>query len=202
MQLIASLTSPFARKIRVQLAEKGLPFVLVPENPHDPASPIGRFNPLGKVPALVADDGRTWFDSPVIAEYIETLSAAPFFLPADRLAALEVRQVEALADGVTDAGILVLMESRRAAEQQSEAWRARQWGKVESGLNALQSLVAGRTWVVGDAMSLADIAIGCMWGWLLLRFPHAGLPAQYPALAAWVERLMQRPSFAQTHPPA
>lgn len=202
MQLIASLTSPYARKIRVQLAEKGLPYVLLHENPHDPASTLGQYNPLGKVPALIADDGRVWFDSPVIAEYLETLPAAPFLLPADRLVALEVRQLEALADGITDAGVLVLLEGRRPAEQQSEAWRARHWAKAERGLAALDARIAGRSWFVGEAMSLADIAVGCCWSWLNFRFPHAGLATKFPALSAWATVVLQRPAFAQTHPPA
>ncbi|GAA5175717.1 glutathione S-transferase [Niveibacterium umoris] len=202
MRLIASLTSPYARKIRVLLHEKGLPFALIPDNPHEPANMVSQHNPLGKVPALIADDGRAWFDSPVIAEYLETLAAAPYFLPADRLAAVEVKQVEALADGITDAGVLVLLEARRPAAQQSEAWRARHWGKVEHGLAALDTAIAGRDWFVGSGMTLADIAVGCMWGWLNFRFPQADLASRYPALAAWGAMLLARPAFVQTQPPA
>lgn len=201
MQLIASLTSPYARKIRVMLLEKGLPFELVLENPADPASHITDHNPLGKVPALRADDGRTWFDSPVIAEYLETLDATPFFLPPDGLESLQVKQLEALADGILDAGVLVLLEGRRPVELQSEAWRARHWGKVERGLGALEAAVAGPHFV-GNAMTLADIAVACCWGWLLFRFTDAGLPARYPKLAAWAAPVLARPSFMQTVPQA
>lgn len=66
---------------------------------------MARYNPLGKVPALVTDEGEYWFDSPIIAEYIELLDIAPAMLPGEPLAALKVRQLEALADGIMDAGL-------------------------------------------------------------------------------------------------
>ena len=90
MKLVASLTSPYARKIRVALAEKSLPFELEVDIPWLADTRVPSYNPLGKVPALVADDGELWFDSPVIAEYLDTL-AGPLLLPADRAAALSVR---------------------------------------------------------------------------------------------------------------
>ena len=96
MKLVVSLTSPYARKIRVVLAEKGLPFELEVDIPWLADTRVPVYNPLGKVPALVADDGEVWFDSPVIAEYLDTL-AGPLLLPADRAAALPVRQAEVYA---------------------------------------------------------------------------------------------------------
>ena len=108
MKLIVSLTSPYARKIRIVLAEKGLPFDQEVDIPWLAETHVPDFNPLGKVPALVADDGEVWYDSPVIAEYLETLGG-PALLPADRLAALPVRQAEALADGITDAAVAAFL---------------------------------------------------------------------------------------------
>lgn len=117
MKLVASLTSPYARKIRVALAEKNLPFELEVDIPWLADTRVPSYNPLGKVPALVADDGELWFDSPVIAEYLDTL-AGPLLLPADRAAALPVRQAEALADGITDAAVAAFLESHRPPEKQ------------------------------------------------------------------------------------
>ena len=105
MKLLASLTSPYARKIRVILAEKALPFELVVDSPWEANTRIPELNPLGKVPVLVADSGETFFDSPVIAGYLDTLGAPPALLPGDALDAVRVRQTEALADGVTDAAV-------------------------------------------------------------------------------------------------
>ena len=114
MKLLASLTSPYARKIRIVLDEKGLPFELVVDSPWEANTRIPELNPLGKVPVLIADSGETFFDSPVIAGYLETLDTAPALLPASGLDAVRVRQTEALADGVTDAAVAALLEIGRA----------------------------------------------------------------------------------------
>ena len=201
MKLVASLTSPYARKIRVALAEKNLPFELEVDIPWLADTRVPSYNPLGKVPALVADDGELWFDSPVIAEYLDTL-AGPLLLPADRAAALPVRQAEALADGITDAAVAAFLEGMRPAERQDPAAIERQLGKISRGLTALEARVAQRKGCAGEALSIADIAIGCTLGYLDLRFAHLGWRASHPQLAAWAAGLLARPSFTTTAPPA
>lgn len=201
MKLVASLTSPYARKIRVALAEKSLPFELEVDIPWLADTRVPSYNPLGKVPALVADDGELWFDSPVIAEYLDTL-AGPLLLPADRTAALPVRQTEALADGITDAAVAAFLEGMRPAERQDPAAIERQLGKIGRGLTALEARVAQRKGCAGEALSIADIAIGCTLGYLDLRFAHLGWRASHPQLAAWAAGLLARPSFTTTAPPA
>lgn len=201
MKLVASLTSPYARKIRVALAEKSLPFELEVDIPWLADTRVPSYNPLGKVPALVADDGELWFDSPVIAEYLDTL-AGPLLLPADRVAALPVRQAEALADGITDAAVAAFLEGMRPAERQDPAAIERQLGKISRGLTALEARVAQRKGCAGEALSIADIAIGCTLGYLDLRFAHLGWRASHPQLAAWAAGLLARPSFTTTAPPA
>ena len=108
MKLIASLTSPYARKIRIAIAEKGLTCALEVDIPWLPETNVPAYNPLGKVPALVADDGEVWYDSPVISLYLETLGGPPL-MPVDRIANLPVRQTEALADGITDAAVTAFL---------------------------------------------------------------------------------------------
>lgn len=201
MKLVASLTSPYARKIRVALAEKSLPFELEVDIPWLADTRVPSYNPLGKVPALVADDGELWFDSPVIAEYLDTL-AGPLLLPADRAAALPVRQAEALADGITDAAVAAFLEGMRPAERQDPAAIERQLGKISRGLTALEARVAQRKGCAGEALSIADIAIGCTLGYLDFRFAHLGWRASHPQLAAWAAGLLARPSFTTTAPPA
>lgn len=201
MKLVASLTSPYARKIRVALAEKSLPFELEVDIPWLADTRVPSYNPLGKVPALVADDGELWFDSPVIAEYLDTL-AGPLLLPADRAAALPVRQAEALADGITDAAVAAFLEGMRPAERQDPAAIERQLGKISRGLAALEARVAQRKGCAGEALSIADIAIGCTLGYLDFRFAHLGWRAAHPQLAAWAAGLLARPSFTTTAPPA
>ena len=201
MKLVASLTSPYARKIRVALAEKNLPFELEVDIPWLADTRVPSYNPLGKVPALVADDGELWFDSPVIAEYLDTL-AGPALLPADRLAALPVRQAEALADGITDAAVAAFLEGMRPAERQDPASIERQLGKIHRGLAALEQRLAQRKGLGGAALTIADIAAGCTLGYLDFRFAHLGWRAAHPQLAAWADGLLARPSFTASAPPA
>jgi glutathione S-transferase len=201
MKLVVSLTSPYARKIRVVLAEKGLPFELEVDIPWLADTRVPGYNPLGKVPALVADDGEVWFDSPVIAEYLDTL-AGPALLPADRLAALPVRQAEALADGITDAAVAAFLEGMRPAERQDPASIERQLGKIHRGLAALEQRLAQRKGLGGAALTIADIAAGCTLGYLDFRFAHLGWRAAHPQLAAWADGLLARPSFTASAPPA
>ncbi|WP_080081712.1 glutathione S-transferase, partial [Salmonella enterica] len=106
MKLIGSYTSPFVRKISVLLLEKGITFEFINELPYEADNGVAQYNPLGKVPALVTEKGEYWFDSPIIAEYIELLDIAPAMLPRDPMAALKVRQLEALADGIMDAALV------------------------------------------------------------------------------------------------
>ncbi len=136
MKLIGSYTSPFVRKISVILLEKRIPFEFVNESPYSESNGVARYNPLGKVPALVTDDGECWFDSPVIAQYLELLGVAPPMIPADPRAALRMRQLEALADGVMEAAQALVREKARPGAQQSEQELLRQrekWLAVSTG---------------------------------------------------------------------
>ncbi|MCB1909303.1 MAG: glutathione S-transferase [Rhodocyclaceae bacterium] len=202
MRLICSLTSPYARKIRVVLAEKSLPFELVEDIPWNADSHVPDFNPLGKVPVLIADDGSVWFDSPVVAEYLDVVHPSPRLMPSDRQAALPVRQSEALADGIIDAAVLAFLERARPAESRSQANIDRQYGKIERGLEALGRRLEAAAGVDGDQLSIADIAAGCALGYLDLRFPDVDWRNRCPALTRYGEALLSRPSFRASSPPA
>jgi glutathione S-transferase len=201
MKLIASLTSPYARKVRVILAEKQLPFELEVDIPWNADSRVPDYNPLGKVPALVAGDDRVWFDSPVIAGYLDILAGPPL-LPAEPLAALVVRQSEALADGILDAAVTHFLESKRPLEHQDPATLARQMGKIQRGLAALEARAQGGEGLNGRALSLGDVAAGCLLGYLDFRYASLPWRAGHPTLAALAERLFARESFAGTVPPS
>ncbi|NMG75395.1 glutathione S-transferase [Aromatoleum diolicum] len=201
MKLFASLTSPYARKIRIILAEKRLPFELVVDSPWEGNTRIPSINPLGKVPALVTENDEVFFDSPVIAGYLETLDATPRLVPNDPLDAVRVRQLEALADGVTDAAVTALLESRRPDGQRSELEMDRQMEKIDRGLDELERRASGRTWLHGDSLSLGDIAVAVALGYLDLRFAHHEWRDTHPALAALADRMFARPSFTSTRPP-
>ena len=202
MKLIASLTSPYARKIRVILAEKALPFDLDVDIPWNADTRVPHFNPLGKVPVLMADDGRAWFDSPVIAEYLEIFNVDPVMIPADRKLALAVRQTEALADGITDAAVAAFLENSRPEAQRSEATTTRQREKIERALSALADRVEARDGLNGAAISLGDVTVGCALAYLDLRHPGIDWRQREPRLTRYAETLLARPSFVSTAPPA
>ena len=199
MKLVASKTSPYARKVRVILAEKKLPFEFHAENVWDAATRIADFNPLGKVPALVTDESETLFDSPVIAEYLDGLGGARF-IPAAGVERARVKRQEALGDGIADAGITVFLERKREAARQDGAWIDRQVGKINSGIAAIARELGDRQFLGGDAPSLGDIACGCALFWAEFRMPEIGWRAKHSNLDAWAKRLEARPSFASTRP--
>lgn len=202
MKLLASLTSPYARKIRILLAEKNIPFELVVDSPWETATRVPEVNPLGKVPALVLDSGEVFFDSPVIAGYIETLGIGPAMLPAGGIERVRVRQSEALADGILDAAVTAYLEGRRPEAQQSPLNLDRQYDKIQRSLAELEKRLADRQWLDGDTLQLGDITVGVALGYLDLRLGYLDWRSGHPVLSAFAERLFARPSFAATVPPA
>jgi glutathione S-transferase len=197
MKLIIATPSPFARKARIALLEKNLPHEVRVQNPWQSA--IAE-NPLGKVPALVLDDGRVVHDSSVIVEYLETLGAPPALIPSDPAGRVTHRQIEALADGICDAVVLIVLE--RAREVQSADWLARQRRKIELALDELERALGEDEWFTESGYGLADIASGCALGYVELRCPEFDWRAAHPRLAALASRLALRPAFAATLPSA
>jgi glutathione S-transferase len=200
MKLIGSYTSPFVRKISVMLLEKGITFEFINEQPYNAINGVAQYNPLGKVPALITDEGEVWFDSPIIAQYIELLAIAPALLPTEPVAALKIRQLEALADGIMDAALVSVRELARPVEQQSESELLRQREKVSQGLDTLERYLQEGTLNV-DTLNLATIAIACAIGYLNFRHVSPGWCVNRPLLVKLVENLFQRESFARTEPP-
>ena len=203
-RLISATPSPYARKVRIALAEKGIPFELVTEVPWDSATRTPAYNPLEKLPVLVLPDGRGVYESRFILEWLEAKHPEPPLLPADADGILAARQVEVIADGVCDAVVLLFWERNREKGHQSAPWMARQRRKVDGGLRALsemaEALNGGRDWLVGGRFGLADIATGSMLGYLDVRFPEHSWRSLHPALARFADRLAERPSFRATVP--
>lgn len=201
MRLIASLTSPFARKVRIVLFEKRIECPMTIDVPWNADTQVQSFNPLGKVPVLVFEDGHALFDSSVIVDYLDAISPVSQLVPQDRRQAIQVRRWEALADGVCDAAASSFLERKRPVSQQSEEWVQRQQQKIALGLKSLAADLADNRWCYGKAYSLADIAVGCCLGYLDFRFPEIPWRDTHPNLAKLAERLAQRPAFVETMPP-
>jgi glutathione S-transferase len=146
------------------------------------------------------DDGSTLFDSRVIVEYLDSVTPNNRLIPQPGRARIEVKRWEALADGVMDAAAAAFLEAKRPEAERSAAWIARQRDKVVLGLKEMARELADRPWCQGNAMTLADVACGCALGYLAFRFPDIDWRAEHPNLARLYDKLMQRPSFAETVP--
>jgi glutathione S-transferase len=203
LRLIASPTSPYARKVRIVMAEKRIECDLELTDPWSTDTTISESNPLGKVPCLIMDDGGAVFDSRVIVEYLDTLTPVGHLIPTSGRQRVEVRTWEALADGIIDALATVRLEhTQRPVALRSQAWIDRQFGKVVAGLEAAATALAEKPWCNEERFTLADIALGVTLGYLDFRFPEIGWRADYPNLARHYEKLAARPSFVETVPPA
>ena len=195
MKLIGSTTSPYVRKARLVLLEKNIPHTFVINSPHEPNNDVPLFNPLGRVPALILDDGTCVFDSTVIAEYADTLNDTPTLIPRhDALARMQVRRGEALADGIMDSAIVVRNERVRPAEKQEQANIDLHNGAITHALEHVAGQLGQREWWIGDRISLADLALVSALAYLDLRQPERDWRSAHPNLASWFNRLGTRPS--------
>lgn len=202
MKLLSSQTSPYARKVRITIAEKKIECEVVEETPWDAGTSVPDHNPLGKVPVLILDDGTALYDSRVIVEYLDTVSPVSRLIPEPSRQRIAVKRWEALADGICDAAVLIVRESKRPARQQNAESLTRQREKIDRGLADFATELGDKPWCSGDAYSLADIATGCALGYLDLRHAEIDWRSEYPSLARHAEKLAKRQSFMDTAPPA
>jgi glutathione S-transferase len=200
MKLIGSLTSPYVRKVRIVLAEKKIDYEFELDSPWVADSKIPNINPLGKVPVLILDDSTLLFDSRVIVEHIDSVAPNNKLMPESNRERSEVKRWGAVADGICDAAALIVLEKKRPEAQQSPEWMARQHDKVIRGLEYMSSELGESSWCMGTHFSLADVCAGCALGYLVFRFPEINWQESHPNLARLYDKLMLRPSFAETIP--
>jgi len=203
MKLFYSSASPYARKVLVVAHEAGLDkrIELVPASvvPMKPEPTISKANPLAKIPTLITDEGEPLYDSAVIAEYLDSLNPGRKLIPPAGPARWQARRLEALGDGMTDAGILMRYEiTMRPADKQWPDWIAGQGGKVNQALDLLEQDCAR----FGAEPDLGQIAVACSLGWLEFRKPCGEMRPTRPRLFAWYDAFSRRPSMAATVPKA
>ena len=199
LRLLYSPTSPYARKVRIVAIEKGLVDRITLENAApwpDPAL-VAAFNPLGKVPALVLDDGSALYDSPVICEYLDALGALPLLVPARGPGRWRVLRRQALADGILDAAVAIVLERRRPEAARSP----------EAGERARAALVRSVAALPPELeppsapFDLGQIALACALGYLEFRLADLRLLAGQRLVGDWWRTVGDRPSVVATRPP-
>lgn len=199
MRLIGSNTSPYVRKARLVLLEKGIQHTYVIDPPSEPTSQVPRFNPLGRIPALILDDGNCVFDSTVIADYADTLNDTPILIPRnDVMARMRVKRWESLADGIMDSAIVVRNEQLRLQVTQLAATLDLHNSAVTRTLAYIAEQLGQREWCEGDSITLADLALTSALLYLDLRQPERDWRDAHPNLSAWLKRMSARPSVTAT----
>jgi glutathione S-transferase len=195
MKLIGTLNSPYVRKARLVLLEKNIPHEFLVDAPREPGSQVARVNPLGRIPALILDDETCVFDSPVIAEYADTLNEIPILIPrADVMARMRVKRWEALADGIMDSAVLVRTERIRPAEKQEAGNIVRPNDAITRALSFAADQLEQKKWCEGASITLADLALASALIYLDLRQAERDWRGTHPNLAAWFARISERPS--------
>lgn len=198
MKLLGTPTSPYVRKVQLMLLEKGIQHEYLVDAPRDPGSLAARANPLARIPALVLDDETCVFDSPVIAEYVDTLNDDPILIPrTDALARMHVKRWEALADGIMDSAFTVRSERLRPEEKQDADTIERHNQAISRALEFAGAQLGNAEWTHGETLSLGDLALFAALVYLDLRQAERDWRSLYPNLKALFERIAARPS-AQT----
>jgi len=198
--LRSTVTSPFGRKVRMAAEVLGVSdrITLVPADTLDETDTLRQQNPLGKMPCLLLADGTAIYDSGVIIEFLQEAASSEALLPLRGLARYQALTRATLADGITEAALLMVYEGRfRDADAHSERWLAHQRGKVTRGLAAFEAAPP-------DTATTDIVAIGlsCALGYLDWRKP-VDWRAAHSRLVQWLDDFAERePAFAQTRPPA
>jgi glutathione S-transferase len=200
MRLLHSFTSPYARKVRITILEKGLAgrVALETANPAGAeAESIRKANPLGKVPCLIRSDGTALYDSPVICEFLDSLSPSPVLLPASGDMRWTVLRIQALADGIMDAAVNTRMEAFRKEGERSPDMVAHWRGGIVRGLEQL-----AREPHLNQGFDLAHISAAAALGYIYFRLGDLANASMPKSLAEWWDKAQTRPSIRDTAPPA
>ena len=198
MKLFSSPTSPFVRKVRILLIEKGatgLVSEVTVAAMSDPAE-LHAANPLGKVPALETDEGTTLFNSPLICQYLDEKLPGKKLLPAIGNDYWNIMRLLTIGDGMSEAAFSLTMEKNRPEAERSAMWMGRWERAITRSLDLLENEAA----TLERDLNLGQIAIGCALGYLDFRHGNLEWRNRRPALAAFYDELATRPSFKETVP--
>ena len=200
LKLLSATPSPFARKVRIVLLEKNIPFELKTINPWNMNADIERFNPLGKIPVLITANDETIYDSKYIIEWIEHNYPDPAVFPTDAKTKFKAQQIKVIADGICEALILLFFENMRPDPQQSKPWAERQIKKISNGLQALEQQISNDDFCVDNTFGIADISVVSAVDYLSLRFKTYEWRDKFTRISKFVARQSARPSVIETMP--
>jgi glutathione S-transferase len=199
LTLRSSPASPFVRKVRIAANVLGLDREITLEfaDTMSASDSVRQQNPLGKIPALVLEDGTVLFDSRVILDYLDHRAGGGRIIPTDVGARFAALRLQALADGLMDASVLLVYEGRyRPAERHEPKWLELQAGKAARALAALEGAPPALTQVP----DVGQIALACALGYRDFRF-QGTWRGDHPRLVAWLDGFAARvPAFAATTP--
>jgi len=197
MILRSSPPSPFGRKVRIAIALLGFDgeVTIEPADPTDLKDSVRAQNPLGKIPVLLAEDGAAYYDSRVILDYLDDRAGGGKIVPREAKARLAALRLQALCDGILDASILTVYESRwRKPETHDQKWLDHQAGKISRGLAALEAAPPP----LDKMPNVGQITLACALGYRDLRFAGSWRGA-HPRLVAWLDNFAaQVPAYAAT----
>ncbi len=202
MTLYHSPLSPFVRKVMVFLHETGqidrVAVKTINLSPVSPDADLNRDNPVGKIPALVLDNGNVLHDSRVILEYLDLQHVGNPLIPREGSARWQRLTLASQADAIMDAAVLTRYERfLRPVEKQWDDWLQAQEEKIRRGLADLE---AAHMAELASVFDVAAIGTACALGYIDLRMPDFGWREQQPKLAAWYAEVSQRESMRLTAP--
>jgi glutathione S-transferase len=198
MKLYYANASPYARKVRLTIIEKGLSDKVETHlcNPFDEPAELIAANPLGKIPTLITDVGVALYDSRVICEYLDTFETDVELIPKTSKPHWQVKQWEALADGIMDAAYNIVMERKRPTEEQSKAAIVCWSGEIKRTVEAANRTIT----TLPTSLTLAHLALAAALGYLAFRLADLNWQNGQEALASWYNAFAVRPSMVSTQP--
>jgi glutathione S-transferase len=199
MKLYGSPASPYVRKARVLIKEKKLPCEFIIEDPWPDDSNIPRRNPLGKVPVLDIGEANYLFESALVVHYLDNFDGKPL-TPGEAAAYWQAQWWQALGNGIIDAVVARVLETRRPPDKQMPEKMLREERRVQRAIEAASRAFGGGTFLVGERFSLADLVLGVALQYTDFRYPH-DWRALAPRLAQWHAAITARASFRETLPP-
>ncbi len=198
-KLLYARVSPFSRKARVTSIEKKIEssIELIECAPFESPDLLLSANPLSKVPVLIMANGTSLYDSSCICEYLDSIGSGSRLIPSENAKKWGVLKGQALADGLTDAAVLVVLEQRRPESERSQKWADRQMAVIRRSLAYFEKEIEARA----EELTIDQIALACALGYLEFRLPNYDWKGAHPNLNRWNSRFQERPSMLATKHP-